>query len=159
MYIIITPQRPKSKIKTFVETKYVNVALFPPDGFSSEKSNEPRFKSFVGYLLKFGTARDNLHFRPYWVRCHTCSLHLNFIGKLETVVQDRLVLKQVLGLKVKTLNVKAKVHRGPPTRKVAAEMYRTLSPSQIRGLYQMYRLDFELFGYDPEPYLSLGRPD
>ena len=88
------------------------------DGFRTERNSH--FEAFVDYLLSAGTERNNLHFRPYWSRCTTCSLHLDFIGKSESMVKDRLYLKNRLGLKVKTLNVLAKVHIGPDTKSSAS---------------------------------------
>jgi hypothetical protein len=37
--------------------------------------------------------------------------------------------------------------------------YSTLTKSEIRGLYEKYRLDFELFGFSPDKYLAFGMDD
>ena len=134
--------------------RYNNIS----DGFHHSKYNS-RFQAFIGYLLEYGTESDNLHFRPYWSRCNTCRLQLDFIGKSETMVQDRFYLKSKLEIKTRTLNTFAKVHIGAPTRKVASELFRTLTKSQMESLYALYREDFDLFGYSPEPYMSLALPD
>jgi hypothetical protein len=113
--------------------------------------------AFVNYLLEVGTSHDNLHFRPYWSRCNTCFLGLDFIGKSETMAKDRIYLKSALGLKVRTLNTFAKVHMGKPTHSAALDMFRTLTRTQVQALYEMYKPDFELFGYEPDVYLSYAR--
>jgi hypothetical protein len=37
--------------------------------------------------------------------------------------------------------------------------YSTLTKSEIRALYEKYRLDFELFGYKPDLFISFGMRD
>ena len=37
--------------------------------------------------------------------------------------------------------------------------YSTLTKSEIRALYEKYRLDFELFGYKPDLFISFGMSD
>jgi len=39
------------------------------------------------------------------------------------------------------------------------KFYATLTKSEIRGLYEKYRLDFELFGFNPDKYLEFGMDD
>jgi hypothetical protein len=37
-----------------------------------------------------------------------------------------------------------------------AEYYGQLRKRQVAELYHMFRLDHELFGYSPEPYIQLA---
>lgn len=39
------------------------------------------------------------------------------------------------------------------TAKITAKYFSQLSKQQIKDLYKMYRMDFELFGYDIKDYL------
>jgi len=43
--------------------------------------------------------------------------------------------------------------------KIVEKFYSTLFKSEIRGLYEKYRLDFELFGYKPDEFLEMGMND
>ena len=45
---------------------------------------------------------------------------------------------------------------GGSSEGMVAKYFGTLTKSQIRGLYQMYRYDFEAFEYDYESFLALG---
>ena len=38
-------------------------------------------------------------------------------------------------------------------------LYSTLYKSEIRDLYEKYRLDFELFGYQPDEFIKFGMED
>ena len=42
---------------------------------------------------------------------------------------------------------------------IVSDYFRTLTKSQIRGLYEMYKVEFEAFEYDYESFLSLGFSD
>ena len=64
---------------------------------------------------------------------------------------------QKLGLPIDDLSLKANVRHGEPTDEVAAVWFKQLSKSQVRALFKMYEPDFELFGYNIEPFLSLAR--
>lgn len=43
--------------------------------------------------------------------------------------------------------------------RVVERFYSTLTKSEIRALYEKYRLDFELFGYKPDLFISFGMGD
>ena len=43
---------------------------------------------------------------------------------------------------------------GGHSHKLTSKYYAQLTKAQIQSLYKFYRLDHELFGYDPEEYLS-----
>ena len=40
-----------------------------------------------------------------------------------------------------------------------AEYYSQLSQAEVAALFKKYQLDFELYGYDPEPFLDIAIPD
>lgn len=39
-----------------------------------------------------------------------------------------------------------------------ADYYSQLSQSEVAALFKKYQLDFELYEYDPEPYLDIAIP-
>ena len=43
---------------------------------------------------------------------------------------------------------------GGHSHKLTSKYYSQLTKAQIQSLYKFYRLDHELFGYNPEEYLS-----
>ena len=43
-----------------------------------------------------------------------------------------------------------------PTAELAKKFFKTLSKEQARGLYEFYKVDFELFQYDAKELMSLA---
>lgn len=46
---------------------------------------------------------------------------------------------------------------GSSSEDLAKKYFAMVNQTKILQLYDIYKLDFEMFGYDLEPYLSLGR--
>ena len=42
---------------------------------------------------------------------------------------------------------------------VLKHFYSQLTKEDIRGIYEKYRVDFELFGYTPDYFLQFGKDD
>ena len=42
---------------------------------------------------------------------------------------------------------------------VLKHFYSQLTKEDIRGIYEKYRVDFELFGYTPDYFLQFGQED
>ena len=42
---------------------------------------------------------------------------------------------------------------------VLKHFYSQLTKEDIRGIYEKYRVDFELFGYTPDYFLQFGQDD
>ena len=42
---------------------------------------------------------------------------------------------------------------------VIKHFYSQLTKGDIRGIYEKYRVDFELFGYTPDYFLQFGQED
>ena len=74
-------------------------------------------------------------------------------------LQDKAYLAQKLNLPIEDLDLKANVREGQPTNEVARNWFKELTRIQVRGLFELYQPDFELFGYDLEPYYSIAKPD
>jgi hypothetical protein len=48
------------------------------------------------------------------------------------------------------------VSSGGHSEDLAKKYFAMVKQAKILQLYKMYKIDFEMFGYNPEPYLSLG---
>ena len=108
----------------------------------------------------------NRHWQPYNARCAFCSVHYDFVGKQESYDADWAhVLRSVsadsaedgggAGSEDHQLNPSLKV--GLTDEERTYSLFSGLSARTRQRLYRAYKLDFELFGYDPEPYLSLSQ--
>ena len=138
------------------------------------------FPEFINHVLdeyKYDTHIDNCntHWRAFASRCFYCNFKYNVIGtNMETLNEHYkyIILKQKLeniiplekisatfnrsGGKAKTNQWnKGKQKRNALTKKHIAvqEYFSQLSKGQIKAIHDLYRLDFELFDYEPEKYI------
>ena len=99
--------------------------------------------------------------RPFGLKCSYCDINYDFIGRLKTWNDDvsyiirKRGLEKVLPLQ-KACNFKhhsAKKERDQSTKQMTKEYFSKLNKKQKEALYHMYRMDFELFNYDPNIYI------
>ena len=113
------------------------------------RGKKPTFSEFVSFLTDPRTERPfDRHWRPFHKLCKPCQVRYDFIGHLETLLQDANYLLNKIGLQNAEL-----VYRNPSTKNassIVAEKMATLSKDQLRKLTEIYRLDFLLFGYSTE---------
>ena len=134
------------------------------------------FAQFVRFLVNATLEFDedvlnhkglSYHWAPYWQECSLCSSFTqpNVIIHMETFQQDLTTLLNKAGYQSQL--VQELVDKFPHTHfqsgghshNLAGKYYSQLTQAQVLELYQMYRLDHEMFGYDPGPYLSLASKD
>ena len=81
--------------------------------------------------------------------CEPCSVGYDFLGHYETLQEDANIVLD--NLRVNRTIVKfpsaSDYGRRNSSDRVARALSK-LSPGQITGLRRMYRMDFELFGYE-----------
>ena len=106
------------------------------------------------------------HWIPYYLFCTPCLLNYDIIAKVETYLEDQLYIIRALGLE--SIRPRWR-HRSassglqqPPQQQLpasasasstAAKYFSQLNESELRALYNKYKLDFELFDYSVEDYL------
>ena len=99
----------------------------------------------------------NQHWRPFGFQCSYCDVSYDLIGRLETWNDDINYIIRKRGLeKVLPLQKADSSHyhsTNQNTNKMTKFYFSKLSKTQKENLYHMFRLDFELFNYDPKIYL------
>ena len=110
------------------------------------------FVEFVDYVIKTPLLEYDQRWMPYFERCVPCHVGYDFLGKLETSDQDFDAMLSVNGLdefkpRLKHLNARSESHS-------AEQLFKQLERKQIMALYRIYRLDFELFGYNILNYID-----
>ncbi len=98
----------------------------------------------------------DVHWRPFYVRCDYCNVDFNVIGKVETFDEDVLYIVNKAGLVDELLDPDYmdpdSIHRlnsVPHDVNRTEKYFAKLSSAAKRKLYDLFRLDFELFGYKP----------
>ena len=131
------------------------------------------FSEFVDYILyECKTNWCNEHWQPQYVHCKYCDIKYNMIGRLENLGKDLRYIASNNNFTSDLTSSKIDLHvhssgakrfEKPP--KDILEMKREkekiektkryfmmLNSTQLENLYQMYKIDFEMFGYSFEPY-------
>ena len=119
------------------------VKAIRPEDYDPKGRNFVSFLEFIQYYSDNKT-RDH-HWRQYEKICHPCVIDYDFIGHFETLEEDGPLLLKMAGLDQRT--------KFPPIHKStgSSEVLRHYSqvPTQIISrLGELYRSDFEMFGYE-----------
>ena len=102
-------------------------------------------------------SKINLHWRPFVIRCSYCDINYDMIGRMETwnddfnyIIRKRKLEKYFPVQKTDNLQYHATKQN---TTQVTKDLFSKLSKKQKEDLYEMFRIDFEMFNYNPEIYL------
>ncbi|XP_076058134.1 carbohydrate sulfotransferase 11-like [Oratosquilla oratoria] len=126
-----------------------NPSLIPPKGI------EPTFDEFVKYLVDTNLVyyADD-HWMPYYLHCTPCSLQYDVIAKFETLDRDQKYIIQQKGLQNLIHSSWKHMTKGHRTSTSALKYFATISRSDVLRLYEKYKVDFELFDYSIDEYLT-----
>lgn len=132
---------------------------------SSIDSPFPTFPEFVQYvidetegLISTQDWREKVRcWVTYWAHCNVCTTDYSFIMKLETMADDKKFLVTLANMKeLKKASSDEWLHlKNATSRDLAPQFYSQLTRGQIMHLYDHYKLDFDLFGYNVDDYLAL----
>lgn len=115
------------------------------------------FNEFVQYVIYLWREKKWLdwHWRPYYGLIYPCEIKYDFIGHFEHLEEDaEYVLNHGFS------NLPSHVHFPPSSKSMtthshgesAKAAYRELQPELMDALREMYKYDFEMFGYDPDVF-------
>ena len=126
------------------------------------------FPDFIDLVLKqhYENKFINVHWKTFCDKCQHCTIPYDVIGRMETFDEDlkyivlKLGLQDILPIKnITTLRKnrsdRKKYKNVKDRTKKSLEYFAELEKSQIKELYNIYQIDFEMFGYDASDYLSL----
>jgi len=123
---------------------------------SSEERREPTWREFVTYLLNTPVTKFDEHWMPIWMLCSPCIVKYDVIAKMETFSEDTQFTLAQAGLEDKlTVEWKHRTGTGGSSDTIA-NYFSQLTQSEVGALFRKYQLDFELYGYDPEPYFDIA---
>ena len=108
------------------------------------------FPEFIQYF-SYDVPR-NRHWQQYEQLCHPCLINYDFIGHLETLEDDAPLLLKMAGIDDRVTF--PPIHKSTGSDEVL-EYYSQVPPRYIKQLGELYRNDFEMFGYD---YLDQVQP-
>ncbi|XP_025835799.1 carbohydrate sulfotransferase 11-like, partial [Agrilus planipennis] len=130
------------------------VKKYRPNATSDEiKSGKNiTFREFAQYLIREGVTNElaNEHWMPVNDLCQPCLINYTFIGKYEWFEEDTRTVLDMVGAPY----IDFPVSKPNYTRDKLRFYFQQLSLSEIEDLYNLYKLDFKLFGYDLNPILG-----
>ena len=121
----------------------VIVQAFRPQDFEAEGENYVSFSEFIRYFSSNITR--NQHWRQYEKLCHPCLINYDFIGHFETLEDDAPLLLKMAGIDERVTF--PPIHKSTGSSE-ALEYYSQVPPRYITQLGELYRSDFEMFGYE-----------
>ncbi len=101
---------------------------------------------------------------PYWKNCQPCQAEsqYDYILEVGPHIQDEkswLFNHLKMNSSVELVQSSQTQAHNPQTLETKRRYFGQLSKQEIFDLYNLYRLDHELFGYDPQEYIDMGTDD
>ncbi|KAG8225636.1 hypothetical protein J437_LFUL013674 [Ladona fulva] len=147
---------------------------------SSGIEKSPTFSEFVSWVIscakkvhsrKSGTYSGipgfDEHWAPYFRFCTPCAVNFTVIAKTETLAEDEEYIIEktgigpALGRTRQGREVRSRPREavnaavGGRTEDLLPRYYRTLRREQLDALYDIYQIDFKMFGYDATKYYEM----
>ncbi|KAI8420150.1 hypothetical protein MSG28_008721 [Choristoneura fumiferana] len=120
----------------------------------------PMFEEFVSYVLDEARAKRTLdmHWTPYTDFCTPCKFEFDVVLKFETLDEDQRYLIQLARLQDVVKPEWRNSGKGATLHNIN-HLYSRLKRSQLQGLYNLYKYDFQLFNYTIESYYEIVQED
>ncbi|XP_067000207.2 carbohydrate sulfotransferase 11 [Anabrus simplex] len=149
-------------------TKTEEYAALHPERNITIPAMGPTFSEFVSYVIDTGLStthpKFDEHWAPYYSFCTPCHVNFTVIAKLETLTRDEEYIIHRAGLeeilmpsksKDRPKQVINKARGGKATSDLVQKYYNQLTDEQLNKLYQIYGIDFEMFGYNASKYFKM----
>lgn len=144
-------ETPRETASYFYENFWDRVMMTLRGSDNVNQTSRLTFPEFVWYLAHTLERNYDPHWAPYWSRCDPCIVDYDFIGKMETADHDFSYAFEKVGLNETShwwQNAK------PHPRSLTLKYFSQLTDEEVLTLYRIYKLDFLLFGYDLDGFLS-----
>ena len=119
------------------------------------------FSDFVDFVLHELSGKSvsygTLHWLPASWLCKVCDTNYDFVGKVESLSSDvRALSEKFVGLRENLSSFKKKVNSRGKSDLLTKEYLSQLSEQQLSSLREIYREDFDLFGYDADQFMNVS---
>ena len=122
-----------------------------------------KFVKFIIYEIESNSkSYGSLHWWPYTRLCNMCHIRYDFIGKVETWQSDVELLIESGNFsefeKTALCNQKLNQNQQKTTEDTSKLYFKQLSPELVIKLYNLYKNDFIIGGYDyPQSYVEVAK--
>lgn len=97
------------------------------------------------------------HWKPFISRCGYCNIPYKVIAKAENFAEDQKFIGRLANIDFKP--IKTHTSSGGSTKEQAKKYFSQLSLDIVKKLYNVYKVDFEMFGYSPQMYYDYAVND
>jgi len=124
-------------------------------GWKIEDTYNITFNEFVTYVVHHYDHNMGMddHWRSMNLICKVCSIKYDFIGKMETLVQDSNYVLEKLGVN-KTIRFAKSNEYKVKTKDITKQFYSKVSNKNILKIFEVYKEDFIAFDYDVPAYIK-----
>lgn len=122
------------------------------------KPYDLKFSEFGRYISDPSVHSFNKHWSLQYLQCRPCDLDYTILGHFETLEEDSKFILKVIGAE-NVVSFPSSNHSSPTNssnESIFTSNYNTLSFDELKNLYEVYRKDFEMFGY-PVPERLVGK--
>lgn len=106
------------------------------------------FEKFVKLIIKKKLDNDP-HVKSFWKKCDMCRLNYDIIGKMTSFDQDSKFILEQAGIQLQ-MNETHNSSSGDSSTSLARKYFSNLPKKMVDKLYEMYKIDFEMFHYKSE---------
>jgi len=126
------------------------------------KYGEITFTSFVYMILdnsdklckEMNSCRLDKHWKPFISRCGYCDMPYKVIAKAENFADDQKFIGRLANVTFQ--KIESHKSSGGDTKSLAKKYFSDLDLDTVKDLYEIYKVDFEMFGYSPDIYFDLA---
>ncbi|XP_057305779.1 carbohydrate sulfotransferase 13-like [Hydractinia symbiolongicarpus] len=115
------------------------------------------FREFLQYILHIFRRRGSQGFDEHWQImmniCSPCTMKYNFIGKMETLMDDAEYILHVNKLDNYKFPLNATDNYRRSASSLALKYFLDIPKSYKQELYEIYKPDFKAFGFNTDKYL------
>jgi hypothetical protein len=120
----------------------------------------PTFKEFVNWLLIISPNKYDVHWNRYSDHCRPCSIDYDAIIKMDNFSKDEEV-KVMCEMRLDHLNVSLphfqQTSGGLTDFHITCQYFQQLIPEEVKALYEIYSLDFQMFHYSAQLYMNCAQ--
>ena len=121
-----------------------------------KRGDDVTFAEFTDFLVHVSRGQGDEHWRSYYNLCHPCLINYDFVGHFEDLKEEGPYVLKRAGVKS---FVAFPPYIASNTTSELLAFYSQIPRDNIAGLADVYRSDFEGFGYDfPDPIRALVLP-
>ncbi|XP_030830282.1 carbohydrate sulfotransferase 11 [Strongylocentrotus purpuratus] len=117
-----------------------------------ESGENVTWSEFILYVTHLAVDEFNEHWKPMYQLCDPCQVEYDFVGRVETINEDaNYLLKEVMKLKTSKFPTFSDFATNSSEYTYAA--YGDVTLQQLRLLWDIYKWDFWLFGFDKPDFI------